>query len=166
MAARDIKVRHSAYGTYEFLTEANVEVGLAEGDFVKRGGTGGNYAAIIADGDPEAGTDIVLGVTKNASSNTTAANGVVNVEIVGPGSIISGRATTAANINTAAKLLAIRSDFVAIDRSAATVAGVVTIDEDEGDDPNVHGLFILDGDIVKGTLEVMIAAATIFGSTV
>src|SRR3990167_2828375 len=113
MAARDIKVRHSAYGTYEFLTEANVEVGLAEGDVVKRGGTGGNYAAIIADGDPEAGTDIVLGVTKNGSSNTTAANGVVNVELVGPGSIISGRAAPAANVNTAAKLLAIRSDFVA-----------------------------------------------------
>ena len=44
--------------------------------------------------------------------------------------------------------------------------GATDDDEDEGDDPNVHGLFVLGGDIVKGTLEVYVAAATIFGSTV
>lgn len=166
MAARNVKVRHSAYGTKSLLTEANVDVGLEAGDVVKRGGTGGNFAVHIQDGDPEGGTDIFLGVTKSGATNTASANGVIMVELVGPGSRLAAAATSATNINTAAKLLAIRMDFVCFDRSADTVAGTVTIDEDEGDDPNVHGLFILDGDIIKGTLEVMVAAANIFYSIV
>lgn len=166
MAARNIKVRHSAYGTYEAKAELNVDVGIEAGDVVKRGGTGGNYAVHIQDGDPEAGTDIFLGVVKSGSTNTAAVDGVMNVELVGPGSRLAGAMTTPANAATAANLLAILGDFVAFDRSADTVAGVVTIDENEGDDPNVHGLWILDGDIVKGTLDVMVAASTIFGSTV
>lgn len=162
-----MQVRHnSAYGTEEFLFEANVDVGIEAGDMVKRGGTGGNYAVHVQDGDPEGGTDILLGIVKSAPNNTAAANGVGNVELVGPGSKLQGKATNAANINTAAKLLALRNDFVCFDRSVDTVAGVLTIDEDEGDDPNVHGLFILSGDIVKGTLEVMVAAANIFQSIV
>lgn len=166
MSSRDIQVRHSAYGSREMDFEDNVDVGIEVGDVVKRGGTGGNYAVHIQDGDPEAGTDITLGVIKVAPNNTATADGKGTVELVGPGSVISGKATTPANINTAAKLLAIKLDFVTFDRSADTAAGVLTIDEDEGDDPNVHGLMILDGDIEKGTLEVMTAAGLIFGSTV
>ncbi len=171
MAAGDITVRHSAYGTREIDTEANVDVGIDAGDVVKRGGTGGNYAVHIQTGDPEEGTDIFLGVVKAAGGstvgpNTAAADGKILCELVGPGAILSGRMTTPANANTAAELKGIMLDYVAFDRSADTVAGIVTIDEDEGDDPNVHGLFIIDGDIVKGTLEVMVASANIFGSTV
>ena len=170
MAARNIKVRHSAYGSDSFPTEANVDVGIEAGDVVKLGGTGTNYAVHIADGDPEAGTDIFLGVVKAGKgivgANTASADGDIVIELVGPGSRLSGAMTTPANAATAANLKAIQGDFVAFDRSADTVAGVVTIDENEGTDPNVHGLFILDGDIVKGTLDVMVAAATIFGSTV
>lgn len=166
MAKRDIQVRHSAYGTRQFDTEANIKLGVEVGDAVKLAGTGTNYADLILDGDPEAGTDIFLGITKSASSNTATADGKVEVEIVGPGTCLSGRMTTPANANTAALLLAIMGDFVAFDRSAATAVGVLTIDENEGSDPNVHGLFIVDGDIVKGTLEVLSAAATVFGSTV
>lgn len=166
MAARNIQVRHSRYGSKELDFEANVDVGIAPGDMVKRGGTGGNFAVHVQDGDPEAGTDILLGVVKITPNNTASANGKGTVELVGPGTILSGDMTTPANADTAAELLGIMMDFVAFDRSADTVAGILTIDENEGDDPNVHGLFILDGDITKGTLEVMVAAATIFGSTV
>lgn len=162
MAKRDLQVRHSAYGTKEWPTEANVDLGLAEGDGVKLAGTGTNFATIVLTGDPEQGTDMFMGVTKSAGSQTAAANGVVNVEIVGPGSIISGKATTPANMNTAAELLGLMGDFVAFDRSAATAAGILTIDEDEGTDPDVHGLMIIDGDIVKGILEVFTANATIW----
>lgn len=166
MAKRDIQVRHSAYGTREWPMEANVDVGLGAGDVVKLGGTGTNFAVHIADGDPQQGTDIMLGVTKNGATNTATANGVINVELVGPGSILSGKATTTANINTAAKLLGVMGDFKTFDRSADTVAGVLTIDESLATDPNVSGLFIIDGDIVKGTLEVLTVAGLIFGSTV
>lgn len=166
MAARDIQVRHSAYGSREIAFEANVDVDIEVGDVVKRGGTGGNFGVHIATGDPEAATDITLGVIKVAPNHTAAANGTGVVELVGPGSVISGKATTAANIDTAAKLLGVTLDYVTFDRSADTVAGILTIDEDEGDDPNAHGLLIVDGDIEKGTLEVMTAAATLFGSIV
>lgn len=166
MAKRDIQVLHNPYGAETFNAEANVDVGIEAGDFVKRGGTGGNYAVHAQDGDGEAGTDILLGVVKQASDNSASADGTLVAEIVGPGSKIQGRATTPTNIDTAAKLLAIQGDFVAFDRSADTVSGALTIDENEGDDPNVHALFILTGDIDAGTLEVMVANATIFGSTV
>lgn len=166
MAKRDIQVRHSAYGTREFDTEANVDLGLEVGDAVKLAGTGANFATLVLDGDCEGGTDIMLGITHNAGSQTAAANGKVLVEIVGPGSLISGRMNTPANCATAAALLGIMGDYVCFDRSAATAVGALTIDENEGSDPNVHCLFIVDGDIVKGTLEAFTAAANIFYSIV
>lgn len=166
MAARDIQVRHSAYGTVEFDTEANVDVGLEVGDAVKLAGTGANFATIILDGDPEQGTDIFLGVTKSAGSQTAAANGKVVVEIVGPGAVLSGRMNTPANAATAAALLGIMGDYVTFDRSAATAAGSLTIDENEASDNDVHGLFIIDGDIVNGTLEVFTAQANIWRGAV
>ena len=166
MAARNLQVRHSRYGSKAFPTEANIEVGMAEGDAVKLAGTGANYATLILDGDPEQGTDIFLGITKSSGTQTAAADGEVIVEIVGPGSIISGKANTAANMATAAALKAIMGDYVCFDRSAATAAGTITIDENEGTDNDVHGLFIIDGDIVKGTLEVFTAQANIWRGAV
>lgn len=166
MAAGDIQVRNSKYGTRSFPTEANVTLGVAAGDAVKLAGTGANFAALVLDGEPTQGTDIMLGITKNASTNTAAANGTVDVEIVGPGTVIRGRANTPANMNTAALLLGIRGDYVNFDRSAATAAGVLTIDENEGTNNDTHALFILDGDIVKGTLDVFIAQATIWRGAV
>lgn len=166
MAANNLRVLGGGLGVREFPTEANIKLGVVAGDAMKVAGTGTNYADLVLDGDPEAGTDIFVGITTTDSTNTAAADGVVNIEIVGPGTIVEGKATTVANIDTATKLKAIIFDYVAFDRSAATAAGIITIDEDEGTDPNVHGLFIIDGDIVKGTLNVFCAAATIWGSTV
>lgn len=162
MAKRDLQVRHSEYGVREFKTEANTYLGLEVGDGVNLGGTGNNFAIPCLDGTPTQGTDIMLGVTKTAGSQTAAANGIVNVEIVGPGSIIQGHATTPSNMATAATLLGILGDYINFDRSAATAAGVLTIDENEGSNDDTHALFVLDGDIVKGTLEVFIAQATIW----
>lgn len=166
MSINDIKVLKSHYGVEIFNVEDRTTSSQAAtekpGEPVKRGGTGGNFAALLADGDPEGGTDIMLGIVKKESTETTTVAGVVEVEIVGPGTMLEGKATSATNINTAAKLLAIQGDFVCFDVTAA----VYTIDEDEGDDPNVHGLFIVTGDITKGTLRVLVAAANIFYSIV
>lgn len=162
MAKRDLQVRHSQYGTRDIPTEANTYLGLEVGDGINLGGTGNNFAIPCLDGTPNQGTDIMLGISKTAGSQTAALNGSINVEIVGPGSVIQGRANTPANMNTAALLLGIRGDYVTFDRSAATAAGILTIDENEGSNDDTHALFIIDGDIVKGTLEVFIGQATIW----
>lgn len=153
--AADLKILKHGLTVRRFRTEANVTLGTVAGDgILGASGTGTNYASIVLTGDPEQGTDMFLGVSKSAATNTASADGVIDVEMVGPGTVIQGKATTAANVDTDAKLLAISFDFVCFDRSAATAAGVLTIDEDEGTDFDVHGLCILDGDIVKGTLLV------------
>ena len=144
-------------------TEANITLGIAAGDGIKGAeGTTTQYASLILDGDPEQATDMFLGVSHSAATNTASADGVIDVELIGPGTIIEGKANTASNIDTDAKLLAVSFDFVAFDRSAATAAGTLTIDENEGTDPDVHGLCILGGDIVKGTLLVTPTNATLW----
>lgn len=165
MAANDIKIIKSHYGVQRFLTEANVTVGILPGDGVIKGGTTNSYAGLLLDGMPTQGTDIWLGVTRSTGTNTTAADGVIDVELIGPGTIIEGRATTAANINTDALLLPLRNDYVNFDRTAATVAGVLTIDEDQGDTQGTLSLMILEGDIVKGTLRCACVNASIWTGT-
>ena len=166
MAVNDFRPIKSHYGVQRFRTQdTDTEGGtgtIAPGDLVKKGLTGGNFATIVLTGDPEVATDVLLGVVRKQSTETATADGVCDVEIVGPGTVLEGDAATAANIDTDAKLLLLLLDTVACDRSAATKAGVLTIDEDEGDDPNNHGLTILDGDIVKGTLRVGINLVSIF----
>lgn len=139
-------------------TTSSVTAAMNPGEPVKRTTATDQYIAPLATGDPEHGTDIFLGITTSVSTETSAADGKVDVEFVGPGTQLRGFATTATNVNTAAKLLAIQMDFVALDITANTgTNGDFTVDEDEGDDSNVHGLMIVDGDIVKGKLDVVVA---------
>ena len=152
MATGDIKIIKSHYGVQRFRTEANVTVGILPGDGVIKGGTGNNYAGLLLNGMPTQGTDIWLGVTRSTGTNTTAADGVIDVELIGPGTIIEARATTVANMDTAAELLGLLNDYVNFDRADTTITGALTIDEDQGDTTGTLSLMILDGDIVKGTI--------------
>lgn len=102
---------------------------MLTGEAVKRGSTGGNFAISIQDGDPEAGTDIFLGIVNRDSTETAAADGKVEVLLIGSNTVLFGDATTAANVDTASELLGLILDYVAFDVSAASV---YTIDEDEG----------------------------------
>ncbi len=154
MAANDLRVLKNGLTVQRLRTEANVTLGIEAGDAIKIGGTGSNYASLCLDGDPEQGTDIFLGISRSGSTATAAANGTIDVELVGPGTVIEGKANTAANVDTDAELLAILLDFVCFDRSAATAAGVITIDENEASDTAIHGLMILDGRITDGMLFV------------
>lgn len=166
MAINNIRVLKGGMTVEEFRvddrTTTSLDATIKAGDAVKTVATTENFAAICLTGDPEQGTDIFIGVTKSESTETSTVDGVINVEIVGPGTVIEGRATTAANIDTDTKLLAFLNDYITFDRSAATSVGVLTIDEDEGSDSDVHALFVIGGDIVKGTLRVMPANATIW----
>lgn len=152
MAVNNIRILKGGKTVQRLKTEANAYVGLRTGDAVKIGGTGTNYAIPCLNGDPEQATDMFLGVTKSDATNTASVDGVVDVELAVPGTIMEAKATTVANIATAAALLGVLLDFVAFDRSADTAAGVLTLDEDEATDPDVHGMMILDGDITSGLL--------------
>lgn len=134
------------------------------GEPIKKGGAGTNFAIILATGDPEVGTDEMLGIASKASTETSTADGEVEYHSIIPGlTVLRAFATTTANIDTAAELRDIIGDWVTFDLTSTTF----TIDEDEGTDPNVHGLKIVDGNTTKGTLDVIVhSMATEAGTTV
>ncbi len=153
MAANDIRILKDGKTTQRVRTEANVTVGIREGDAIQiAAGTGTNYAALCLDGDPEQATDMFMGVSINAGTETASVNGVIDVEIATPGTIMEAKAHTVGNIDTDAKLLLLLNDVVSFGRSAATAAGVLTLNEDEGTDADVHGFMILDGRISDGMM--------------
>ena len=130
---------------------------LKRGEVAKRNNA--NFALLVADGDPEQGTDILVGLITSESTETASADGTAEALQLLPSAVLRGRATTAANIDTAAELLGVIFDHVTFDVSS----GAITIDEDEGDDPNVHGLVIIDGDEVNGTLDVLVHQDVVLG---
>ena len=76
-----------------------------------------------------------------------------------PSTRLRGQATTTTNIDTEAELLGVIGDFICMDVTGAGTngsTGVFTFDENEGTDPNVHGFKVIDGDIVKGSLDVSV----------
>lgn len=166
MAANNVRILKHGYSVLRFRTEANVKLGIAAGDAMMVAGTGTNYADIVTDGKPTRGTDTFIGVSHNAATNTAAADGVIDIETVGPGTILEAKATSATNINTDAKLLAMLNDVTNFDRSAATAAGVLTIDETNttAAKSSTLSLVIIDGDIVKGLLRVAPCASILTAS--
>ena len=108
-----------------------------------------DFGEIVVNGGPVNSTGLFVGIAHNESSETSSAEGDVDVEIVIPFiTRMRARATTAANV-TAANLKTYKLNAVAFDNAA----NVITIDEDEADDPNEHGLVIVDGNTSKGTLD-------------
>ncbi len=139
---------------------SSLTVTIKRGELLKRST---NSAIPILTGDPEIATDILIGLATSESTETASADGAVDVAQILPGTVLRGKPTTASNMNTQALLDGLRFDYVACDVTSLAQ----TIDEDEGDDPNVHGLCILDGDIVAGTLDVFPhMLATLSGSLV
>lgn len=148
-------------GRVEDRDTSSATATLKRGEVAKRNNT--NFALKVAAEDPEISTDILLGVVANESDETATAEGNVDLIQIIPSTILRGRATTATNMNTQALLDAFRYEYISFD----VTSGAITIDEDEGDDPNVNGLCVLDGDIVAGTLEVAVHVnVTLTGSLV
>lgn len=118
-------------------------------------GEGGNYAGHLATGDPEIGTDIMIGIAKSQSTETTTAEGEVEVYLPLPGVVYRCDATTSTNLADG-----ILFDCVTFDLTSTTY----TVDENEGSDENVHGLRIVDYDATAGTVDFIInPRATILG---
>jgi hypothetical protein len=146
----------------EDRTTSSATAAINPGEPLKRYTNTDQYVLPLADGDPEVGTDIFLGVAYGTTSNEASATteGEVDCELCGPGTQIRAFATTTSNINTAAKLADIQLDFIACDVAALTgTNGDFTLDENEGDDTNVHAFMIVGGDIVKGTLYSLCATS-------
>jgi hypothetical protein len=145
---RDVPVRR-------FKTEANTL--LEEGDMVKIGGTGNNFVVKIATGDPEIGTDRIVGITKAASTDTASVAGYVDVFLIDSRTVLCARATTGSNLSDGILL-----DSVAMDVST----GAITIDEDEGDDPDVHGCMILGYNATDDTVEFVVKTGALIDGLV
>lgn len=159
MAKNDVKIISGADDC--LVKTENVASGSANslhpGDAIKKNG---NYVIRIATGDPQIGTDEGVGICISESTDTAAADGTVRVLYPIPGkTVLRCKATTTGNLDTAAELAGLIGDCVCFDLSSTTI----TIDEDEGDDPNLNGLKIVGGDIVKGTLDFVIQSGVGFG---
>lgn len=138
-----------------FNTEANTL--LVEGDLVKIGGTGNNFVVKVATGDPEVGTDRIVGVVKQASTDTASAAGTVDVYMIDNRTVLRAKATTGSNLADG-----ILFDSVALDVNS----GTITIDEDEGDDPDVHGCVILAYDADADTVDFVIKTGALLDGLV
>jgi len=107
----------------------------------------GNYVVHLATGDPEIGTDIMVGIAASTSTATATAEGTVDVYMPLPGVVYRCKATTSTNLADGILL-----DTVCFDLTSTTF----TVDEDEGSDENVHPLRIVDYDATAGTVDFMI----------
>lgn len=148
--------------TKQFLVQdrtSSSDTVIYPGDPVKiSGAEGGNYVTHLADGEPAIGTDIVVGIAASTSTETSSADGTVEVYPALPGVIYRANATASGNLGTGVKL-----DTVTFDLNGTTY----TVDEDEGSDENVHGLRIIDVDSDEGTVDFIIKDnATMFGDMV
>lgn len=146
-----------------FKVEAGAVGSITPGKPVKIGGTGNNYVVLLATGDPEIGTDRVVGIAQSTSTDTASADGEVKVAVVKPGvTKMRAKVTTPGNMDTAAELLGILQDSVTFDLTSTTF----TVDENEGDDIDVHGLLIVGGDIEAGTVDFYLKEATGIGGLI
>lgn len=166
MALNDVKIVNQSdalsgvFRTYkvEDRTTSGATATIKPGEPVKRGGTGGNYVTLLATGEPVI-TAPMMGIAVTESTETASADGEVQVFIPTPGvSVMRADATTSGNLANG-----ILNDTVAFDLTG----GVFTVDEDEGDDPNVHGLEILGFDADAGTVDFTVRgyAQEYFSST-
>lgn len=158
MAKGDVTVVGNAAVTPTFTfavedrTNSTTVAVIQPGEPVEAGGTGNNFVLPIVNGDPvQAGSSRFIGPGASVSSETSTADGYMDVECVIPMlTILECRVTTTANLTTQAAWDAIQNDTVAFDAAAINASRDTTpftVDEDEGDDPNDHGLVLIGWDI-------------------
>lgn len=115
-----------------------------------------NTIVVITDNKPVIGTDNFVGISsKDAVVNSSGTVTAQTTDVIVPIPYITkirGKAKTATNLNTDTLLLGLLWDAVVFDLTTA----VYTIDETA--QANTGGLQIVDGDIVKGTLDVIVDA--------
>ena len=134
------------------------------GEPVKTGiNTSDRFVILLANGDPSftgSSSDRFVGIAAVESTESATVTGRCSVTTLRSGSMIEGRPTTSANMDTASELDALIGGSVAFDLAS----GAFTIDEDEVSDPGSLGLIIVGGDLLNLTMLVMVnSRASIFG---
>lgn len=150
MAKGNIQVVKQGGDVVKFRTDA-AATAILPGEPCIIGGGGNNYAIVLVDGKPVIATDEFLGIAQSEGTHTATADGTVLVDVPQPNkTVYRAKAKDTTAIDTDAELLAILNDNVLFDLTGTTY----TIDE--GADANTSGLMIRDGDITKGTLDVVV----------
>lgn len=151
MSKADVKIVDgggTVVPTRVFNVEAGASSSIKAGEPVKITGTGNNYVDLLAGGDPEIGTDRMVGIAANDSDDTASADGTVEVYMVKPDeTVMRCNADTSGNLGDG-----ILNDAVTFDVDS----GTFKVDEDEGDDPDVHGLLIVGYDSDHGTVDFVL----------
>ena len=154
MAKGDISIVRRPYDsvpTMTFQTAASATAILA-GEPLKLSAAGAVDVIHLATLDLTIGTDTqFVGIAATDSTHTASAAGLVDVYMPLPGIVYEMAATTAANVDTAAEILALQNDRVVM----TLAAGVFTLDEDAGDGAN-NAFMIVGGNPTTGKLEFIV----------
>ena len=143
MAKGDVKIHQNPYNSLPTITKQTAASATAiyAGEPVKLSAAGAVDVIRLADNEPVIGTTTqVIGITATDSTHTATAVGTIEVYNPLPGIIYKCKATTAANFNTAAKIMALENDRVLFD----LVGSTFTVDENAGDTAT-SGLQIVGG---------------------
>jgi hypothetical protein len=118
------------------------------------GATNANTVVVVTDGKPTIGTDdfkgILAGDMSVNSAGTVTAQYVYVTQPIPHSTRIRGKGKTATNFDTQTELTGILYDVVGFDLTSSTY----TIDETAAAD--TAGLMIVDGNLTKGTLDVIV----------
>jgi len=172
MARNDIRIHdaggHNVVPTYQWQVDDTTSSSINPilvGELLKEADTSGNPYAIKMVATHAIGTAApILGVSANDGTETSTANGVVDVYIPLPGVIFAGKATTAANFDTQSEINALVGDQVTIDVSTTGTVDTQTIDEDDGTSLT-SPLVIIGGDPNTTTVHFLIRTnATVLGN--
>jgi len=128
MATNNIRIvdpsGHNAIPTRTYQTEANTTViNAGEPVMLKTIGTA-VYAAALTDAKPVIGTDYFIGIAAKASTQTTSADGEVEVYMPLPGMVYRGKAKSSAAADTEAEIKALAQKRVVFDLTSS----VYTVD--------------------------------------
>jgi len=147
--ARPYRVAASAtrfYAGEPIMFDGTYSSGVASGNTVK----------VLTDAKPVIGTDVFVGIAaKDAVISSAAVVTAHKTQVVVPIAEVTrirGKAKTTTNVDTDAELLGVLWDVVLFDLTAA----VYTIDETAAADTS--GLKIVDGNIAKGLIDVVVDA--------
>jgi hypothetical protein len=161
MAKGNVRIQYNPYNSIPTITKQTAASATAiyAGEPVKLSAAGAVDVIQLADNEPVIGTTTqVIGITQSDSTHTATAVGTVEVNQPLPGIIYACKATTAANFDTVAEIMALENDRVLFDLTSTTF----TVDENAGDTA-ISGLQIVGGDPLTQEVYFIIRPAAVEG---